>query len=103
MREHAQILFPMWQVAAWAGRRCGSSSPKWRRVFAEGIPAKIEVFGEDGDVLVRSYGVAAHGARPSPGVNALSYLCGLFECVAAFRRSSGGICICPGKVPGNGI
>lgn len=43
-------------------------------VFAEGIPAKIEVFGEDGDVLVRSYGVAAHGARPHLGVNALSYL-----------------------------
>lgn len=43
-------------------------------VFAEGLPANIEVSGEDGDVHITAYGQAAHGARPHLGVNALSYL-----------------------------
>jgi len=43
-------------------------------VYGEGLPASFAVKGEDGAVNVEVSGVAAHGAHPEKGVNALSYL-----------------------------
>lgn len=44
------------------------------RNFGIGLPAKLEVSGQDGEVQLIAKGKAAHGCHPEEGVNALAYL-----------------------------